>query len=201
MTGGGEAPAALGERAPTLRFSVDVSGARGVVGVFGGVTDPSRGMVSVALRAQLPLVERPTFRLDYTGGLVPVELAQGTRVPAPGPFLAPVSETVYGAGLDIVGLMARFRGSSWWHPFLTARGGFRVFTASVPNPRGTPFNFSADVGGGVALRAGPGHWLILRLELHHLSNGGLGAANPSLNQLSVGIGLEGPRKGGVRRRS
>ncbi|MGE0454763.1 MAG: acyloxyacyl hydrolase [Vicinamibacteria bacterium] len=172
-------------------LAVDVSNGWSATSLFGGVTDPGRGTLSAAVHAQLPLIAGPRFALDYTAGVVPVELAVGTRVAGPRQSL--VSRTVYGAGLDGVGLTARFRGLGRWEPYLVALGGVRLFTAPVPDPRGLRFNFSADLGGGVAVRLARGQRLKLGVSLHHLSNGGLGRANPSFNGFTVSVGFEGLR--------
>jgi hypothetical protein len=65
----------------------------------------------------------------------------------------------------------------------------RLFEEPVPNPRGIPFNFSADLGGGVAVRVGTAHRVALGVVLHHLSNGGLGRANPSFNGFDVTVSV------------
>jgi len=175
------------------RISVDASGGWSATGLFGGVTDPGRGTLQLALHAYFPLIAGPRFALDYTAGIVPVELAVGTRVARSGTAILPppATRTVYGAGVDGLGLTARFRGLGRWEPYLTALGGVRLFTDPVPDPRGIRFNFSADIGGGVAVRLAPGRRLRVGFALHHLSNGGIGQANPSFNGFSVTIGLEG----------
>jgi hypothetical protein len=171
---------------------VDAAGGWSATGLFGGVTDPGRGTLQLALHAQLPLIAGPRFALDYTGGIVPLELAVGTRSVSSGTSLPPpATKTVYGAGVDGLGLTARFRGLGRWEPYLAAIGGVRLFTDPVPDPRGTHFNFSADLGAGLAVRLAPGQRLKLGFALHHLSNGGLGQANPSFNGFSVTIGFEG----------
>jgi len=174
------------------RFSVDASGGWSATGLFGGVTDPGRRTLQLALHAHIPLITGPRFALDYTGGLVPVELAVGTRVVRSGVASLPSSatRTVYGAGVDGLGLTARFRGLGRWEPYLMALGGVRLFTDPIPDPRGIRFNFSADLGGGVAVHVAPGQRLRVGFALHHLSNGGLGQANPSFNGFSVTIGFE-----------
>ena len=115
----------------------------------------------------------------------------GTAVGSP-----PTARTVYGAGVDGLGLTARFRGVGRWEPYLMALGGVRLFTDPVPDPRGLRFNFSADLGAGVAVRIASGRRLKVGFALHHLSNAGLGQANPSFNGFGVTVGLEG-----IRRRS
>ncbi len=84
------------------RFSVDTSGGWSATGLFGGVTDPGRGTLLLALHAHIPLIMGPRFALDYTGGIVPVELAVGTRVARSGEanLPSPATRTVYGAGVD-----------------------------------------------------------------------------------------------------
>ncbi len=132
------------------------------------------------------LKERPGFLLEYAIEVVPVELAFGTRV-AEGWPLSEVA-TVYGAGLDPLGVEAHF-GSGRLRPYAALRTGFRVFAQPVPTPRGTHFDFALDGGGGVEWRLRSGRWVFAGVELHHLSNGGLGAANPSLNLFTLRGGL------------
>lgn len=195
--GGARADGPLGSQGGErggLRLSVDALGG-GTTSLFGGVTDPGRETMQIAVHAHLPLIEGRRFALDYTGGVVPVELALGTRVAGPETALGspPLARTVYGAGVDGLGLTARFGGDGRWEPYLMALGGVRLFTEPVPNPRGIRFNFSADLGAGVALRLGSGRRLKVGLTLHHLSNGGLGQANPSFNGFGFTVGLEGLR--------
>lgn len=185
------------------RLSVGGAGAWTVSSLFGGVTDPGRGSLQLSVHAHVPLVSGSRIALDYSGGVVPVELAGGTRVlPAAIPSSAatlsptPVPRTVYGVGIDGLGLTARFVTLGRWEPYLTALGGVRIFGAPVPNPRGTRFDFSADLGGGVALRLPRGRRAKVGFALHHLSNGGLGQANPSLNAFALTVGLEGLVRGG-----
>jgi hypothetical protein len=180
-------------------LSFDVSGG-GTTGLFGGVTDPGRGSLELALHARLPLLVRSGLQLDYTAGVVPVALAFGTRVAGAGlPDGTLRTETVFGAGLNGIGLVAHLGRSDRWQPYVSVVGGVRLFEQPVPDPRGIHFNFSADVGAGVAFRVAPAHRVAVGIALHHLSNGGLGSANPSFNgfdiTVSVGRWCERPRRG------
>jgi hypothetical protein len=65
----------------------------------------------------------------------------------------------------------------------------RLFEQPVPNPRGIRFNFSADLGGGVAFRVAEAQRVAVGVVLHHLSNGGLGNANPSFNGFDVTVSV------------
>jgi hypothetical protein len=183
-------------------LSFDVSGG-GATDLLGGVTDPGRGTLELALHARLPLLVRSGLQLDYTAGVVPVSLAFGTRVSdADLPDGTLRKKTVFGAGVDGLGFVAHLGRSDRWQPYVSAVGGVRLFEEPVPNPRGIRFNFSADLGGGVAFRVAAVHRVAVGVVLHHLSNGGLGSANPSFNgfdvTMSVGRwssanGGEGPR--------
>ena len=183
-----EGPSSLGARLRST-LSVDVTGG-GTTGLFGGVTDPGRGSFELALHARLPLLVRSGLRLDYTAGVVPVALAFGTRVSDAGPLDRTLrTATVFGAGVDGLGFVAHLGSSDRWQPYFSMVGGVRIFAQPVPNPRGIRFNFSADVGGGVAFRVGTAHRLALGVALHHLSNGGLGSANPSFNGFDVTVSV------------
>ena len=183
-----EGRSSLGARLRST-LSLDVTGG-GTTGLFGGVTEPGRGSFELALHARLPLLVRSGLRLDYTPGVVPVALAFGTRVSdASLPDGTVRTATVFGAGLDGLGFVAHLGSSDRWQPYFSMVGGVRLFAQPVPNPRGIRFNFSADVGGGVAFRVGTAHRVALGVVLHHLSNGGLGSANPSFNGFDVAVSV------------
>jgi len=169
-------------------LSFDVSGG-GTTGLFGGVTDPGRGSLELALHARLPLLVRSGLQLDYTVGVVPVALEFGTRVSGAGLSGTLRKETVFGAGVEGIGLVAHLGRSDRWQPYVSAVGGVRLFEQPVPDPRGIRFNFSADLGAGVAFRVGPAHRVALGVVLHHLSNGGLGSANPSFNAFDITVSV------------
>ena len=158
----------------------------GLLGLLGGATDPGRGSVTIHLGWRRTLKEGPGLQLEYAIEVVPAELAIGTRVAEGWPL--PHVATVYGAGLDPLGVEAHF-GRGRLRPYVALRTGFRVFAEPVPSPRGTRFNFSLDSGGGVEWRLRDGRWVFAGVELHHLSNGGLGEANPSLNLFTLRGGL------------
>lgn len=183
-----DVPASLASRLrSTLSLDVSLGGA---TSLFGGVTDPGHGTFAVALHTRVPLVVRSRLQLDYLAGLVPVELAIGTRVAGAGSLGSALQpERVFGAGVDGLGLVAHPRGGDRWHPYVGIAGGVRLFERPVPDPRGTRFNFSADFGAGVAVRLAPRRWLAASVALHHLSNGGLGAANPSYNGFNLTLSL------------
>ena len=183
-----EGRSSLGARLRST-LSLDVTGG-GTTSLFGGVTEPGRGSFELALHARLPLLVRSGLRLDYTAGVVPVALAFGTRVSDAGlPDGNHRTETVFGAGVDGLGLVAHLGRSDRWQPYVGMVGGVRLFAQPVPNPRGIRFNFSADFGGGVAFRVGTAHRVALGIILHHLSNGGLGSTNPSFNGFDVTVSI------------
>jgi hypothetical protein len=208
FTGSSSAWAETGRSSLAARLrstlSLDVSGG-GNTDLLPGVTDPGRGSLELALHARLPLLVRSGLQLDYTAGVVPVALALGTRVSDAGlPDGAVRTETVYGAGVDGLGFVAHLGRSDRWQPYISVVGGVRLFEEPVPNPRGIRFNFSADLGGGVAFRVDAAHRVALGVVLHHLSNGGLGSANPSFNGFDVTLGVgrwsNGDRGEGLRDR-
>jgi hypothetical protein len=194
-----EGRSSLGARLRST-LSFDVSGG-GATSLFGGVTDPGRGTLELALHTQLPLLVRSGLELDYRAGVVPVALAFGTRVSGAGlPDGMLRTETVFGAGVDGIGLVARFGSSDRWHPYVGVAGGVRLFERPVPDPRCIRFNFSGDLGAGVALRVGPAHRVAVGVTLHHLSNGSLGSANPSFNAFAMMVSVGRWCERGSRRR-
>ncbi len=195
-----EGRSSLGARLRST-LSFDVSGG-GVTSLFGGVTDPGRGSFELALHARLPLLVRSGLELDYTAGVVPVALAFGTRVYGAGLADGTLrTETVFGAGVDGIGLVVHLGRSDRWQPYVGVVGGVRLFEKAVPDPRGIRFNFSADLGAGVAFRVASAHRVAVGVALHHLSNGGLGSANPSFNGFDITASVGRCCERGSRRES
>jgi hypothetical protein len=143
-TGPGPAPSS-----PRARYVASQAGAWSTTGLFGGATDPGRGSMTLQLGWRRTLKEGPGVQVEYALEFVPVELAFGTRVAEGWP--SPDVTTVYGAGLDPLGVEAHF-GSGRFRPYAALRTGFRVFAQPVPTPRGTRFDFALDGGGGVEWR-------------------------------------------------
>lgn len=171
---------------PDTRYVASLAGAWGTTKLLGGATDPDRGSTQFQLGWRKTLRQRPGLLLEYALEVVPIELAFGTRVAAS--RSAQRIATVYGAGLDPLGLEAHF-GQGRLRPYAALRTGFRVFARQVPTPRGTHFNFVFDAGAGLEWRLRSERWVFAAVELHHLSNGGLGEANPSLNLVALRAGL------------
>ena len=171
---------------PHTRLIVSLGGAWNTTNLLNGATEPGRGTLAVQLGWRRTLAERPGFLLEWALEVVPLEPEFGTRLTEPARLSD--RETAYGAGLDPLGVEARF-GRGRLRPYAALRTGFRVFGRPVPTARGTRFNFVLDAGAGLELRVREGRWAFLGVELHHLSNGGLGDANPSLNLLVLRGGL------------
>jgi hypothetical protein len=187
-----ESDARLGDTisAPQSTISISGSGAWTAAHVFGGVRDPGRGTAILEMSLSRSLQAKESICIDYVAGVVPLELAVGTVVSRPDAArgLSLAQGTVYGAGLDLLGVRIRARKGTW-RPFAAASGGFRVFTEPMPTPRGTRFNFAADLGIGILRRVAPSRFLSFGVDLHHVSNGGLGEANPSVNLFALSVGF------------
>jgi hypothetical protein len=145
-------------------------------------------MVVLELRHTFKTTGRVSF--DYLAGIVPVELQTGIVMDdSPGVRETGLGRTtVYGAGLDPVGISLRVGGGEW-RPFTTLRGGVRFFQHRLRDPLGSQFNFVADLGLGVQRHVGPWSWFAVSIDLHHVSNGGLADSNPGINQFVVNIGF------------
>lgn len=185
-----DTPPIQGISEPRTSLSISVGGAWAAVHLFGGVHDPGQGTAILEGQLRRTFKVKETLAIDYLVGVVPVELQKSNVVVADS--MAPLGTTldratVYGGGLNPVGVEVRFRRGDW-RPFATASGGLRFFKSEVPNPRASRTNFVADVGLGVLRRIGGPRWLALSLDLHHVSNGGLADSNPGINQFVLSVG-------------
>src|SRR5262245_31735729 len=103
--------------------------------IFGGVHEAGRGAMLLSLQLGRSLNTGRLLSLDYIARAVPMELAIGSLVPTAGtlPGSRLRQATVYGAGLDLVGIGLRARRGGW-RPYASVTGGFRLFTEPVPTP-------------------------------------------------------------------
>jgi hypothetical protein len=187
---GDEVPLPGTELLPSTSFVFTVGGASAPPQVFGGVHDPGRKTALLQLQVRRILARSEGRLFEWVFGIVPMELEAGTPVALESSLSQqlPTRSTVYGAGIDPLGLSMRF-GNGPWRPFWTATGGLRLFVDRVPIPRGTEFNFAADIGVGVSRTLSPRWALSIGLGLHHVSNGNLGEKNPGVNYLLLTLGV------------
>src|SRR5260221_10724103 len=183
------------ELSPRTAFSVTVAGAWAPpLRVFGGVYEAGRKTGLLQLQVRRTLDRSEGHVLEWVFAVVPVELESGTPLPAASSLSGQLGgrSTVYGAGLDPLGLSMHL-GKGRWRPFWNVNGGLRMFADRVPIPRGTRFNFTADIGVGVCRIASSGFGVSIGLDLHHVSNGNLGEKNPGVNFLLLAVGLRPTR--------
>jgi hypothetical protein len=137
-------------------FSVSAGGAWTDLPVLGGLRDVRGGVAMVVLELRHTFKTTGRVSFDYLAGIVPVELQTGIVMDdSPGVRETGLGRTtVYGAGLDPVGISLRVGGGEW-RPFTTLRGGVRFFQHRLPDPLGSRFNFVADLGLGVQRHVGP----------------------------------------------
>jgi hypothetical protein len=141
------------------------------------------------LQVHRTLVQSDDHVFEAVFALVPVELEAGTPlVITPSVTQPQRNATVYGGGVDPLGLSMRF-GKGPWRPFWNASGGLRWFLDRVPVPRAQRFNFAADVGFGLYHTLSPHYAMSIGLDLHHISNANLAEKNPGVNFLMLTLGF------------
>jgi hypothetical protein len=113
----------------------------------------------VALRYSRTIFDRREVALLYTLDIVPLTLVRqpsyvacgsGTQYPG---YCASGRESVYGGGINPIGLKLQFRRTHAWQPFGASSGGFVASTNPVPVdiPGGTQFNFTFDFQAGMQI--------------------------------------------------
>jgi len=67
--------------------------------------------------------------------------------------------------------------------------GFLYFQHAIPVPHSSHFNFTPEIGLGVAFFLAPKRALTLGYKLHHISNAGVGRSNPGMNSHVIYAGF------------
>src|SRR6202167_4139350 len=125
--------------------------------VFG--VETNRQLGEFALRYARTLYDKPFTSLQYTLDVIPVEtvrqytFAVCMPTPTTTAFCANGRETVYGGGVNPIGLKLNFRRENRLQPFIASTAGFVASLRPVPVdiPGGTQFNFTFDFQTGVDL--------------------------------------------------
>ncbi len=66
-------------------------------------------------------------------------------------------------------------------PFFKSSAGFMLFNKRFPDERGTRFNFTLELGGGLELAVAKNFSFTLGYKYHHMSNGQFGQINPGID--------------------
>lgn len=165
------------------RLGAWVGFAPGSTSLLGGDTAAGRRTIVLGVRWTRPL--KGSF--GFVADAVPLELALRSF----GGDAVTSSErrvTVYGFGVEPVGLQWRARTGAV-RPSVAALGGVRIFSKPYPTPAATRFNFIFDLEVAVKVAAFSRLSLSPSVQFHHVSNGGLGDSNPSLNQFVLAVGV------------
>lgn len=185
-----------GWRKTPNEFGVWGGGASHATTTFGGVKGDEaedRSFLIVGLRYGRVLRSTNRMSLKYTFDIIPAAIAHGVIVDrttgAPGPAAETRGRaTVYGAGLNPVGLQFLFRPNQRVQPFLHIGGGFLWFEKPVPLPGSGKFAFVGEDGFGLQIFTQGRRAVTLGARFHHISNGGRHDVNRSLNNLVFYIG-------------
>ena len=121
-----------------------------------GITT-NRQLGEFALRYGRTLFDKPRIALQYTLDVIPVEtvrqytFTECMPTPTTTAFCMNGRETVYGGGVNPIGLKLNFRREHRFQPFIASTAGFVASVRPVPVdvPGGTQFNFTFDFQAGV----------------------------------------------------
>jgi Lipid A 3-O-deacylase (PagL) len=121
--------------------------------------ETNRQLGEFALRYGRTLFDKPQIALQYTLDVIPVETVRqysySVCMPTPNQiaYCTNGRETVYGGGVNPIGLKLNFRREHRFQPFIASTAGFVASVRPVPVdvPGGTQFNFTFDFQAGVDL--------------------------------------------------
>ena len=86
-----------------------------------------------------------------------------------------------GFGVAPIGFQFNFNSNNRLQPFFKSSAGFMYFKKSFPDQRGTQFNFTLELGGGIEVMVWDNISLSAGYKYHHMSNGQFGQINPGVD--------------------
>lgn len=87
----------------------------------------------------------------------------------------------YGFGITPLGFQFNWRTKNTIQPFLKTSTGFMYLDRRFPDDRGTRFNFTLELGGGVEIMLGEHLSFSAGYKYHHMSNFFFGEINPGVD--------------------
>jgi hypothetical protein len=103
-------------------------------------------------------------------------------------FLVTRLQRTYGGGFAPVGVKWNFAPRGRYRPYLEFNGGAMFTQRNVPSGNTSTFNFTAALGPGVTMALNRTQAVSLAIRMWHLSNGYIGATNPSFNTVEFQVG-------------
>ena len=157
-------------------------------------TTGDRQLTVVGLRYSRTIWEPGNIvSLRYTLDIVPVAIVgQPAYIScAGGGYCQSGRETVYGGGINPLGLKLNFLRKNQWQPFVASTAGFVASVDRVPVdiPGGTLFNFTFDFQAGIQrFNSSRTRAWTLGYKLQHISNANRSSLNPGVdfNVLFIG---------------
>ncbi|GEM_PF-668078 len=86
-----------------------------------------------------------------------------------------------GFGITPIGFQFNFGQKHIVQPFFKSSAGFMYFSKRFPDQRGTKFNFTLELGGGLEFVIAQNLSLTVGYKYHHMSNGEFGQINPGVD--------------------
>jgi hypothetical protein len=189
--------------APTARAQGDSE-----FGIWGGFSAGNPHLIGVTSDRQLGVLglryghlifDTHPVSLEYTLDIIPVEiLHQPTYVACDtNPIIFPIGfcqtghETVYGGGLNPLGLKLNFFREHRLQPFVASTAGLVASVRPIPVdiPEGTQFNFTFDFQAGFQLyNSDHSHAWTLAYKYQHISNAYRHSLNPGVDLHVITLG-------------
>jgi Lipid A 3-O-deacylase (PagL) len=146
-----------------------------------------RGMALLGIRLMRPIGRAWGGALAYKMDLYPtVILSEPRRFGADSVEWTSQRKQVFGAGAAPVGAEWTFRSQRMVRPYLDTTGGFLRFNQRVFSTRGSQFNFTVDLGGGVQMKR-----IVVGYRYMHVSNANISNRNPGADFQILYIGVGG----------
>ena len=159
----------------------------------------TRSLYITAVRATRPLFARREISVEYAADVIPFMLATQNPEYPPGSRivtcvydectqrLVPVFKDAYAFGVAPFGVQLRMGAMRYFRIVVGGSGGGLFFNRRIPDPKATQFNFMASGNVGVQCRTPLGS-IFVEGQLNHISNGGTGDVNPSMNSRMMSVG-------------
>lgn len=91
------------------------------------------------------------------------------------------SGSYQGFGAAPIGFQFNLYDKNLIQPFLKSSTGFMLFGNRFPDERGTQFNFTLELGGGLEIMVAKSLSFTMGYKYHHMSNGQFGDINPGVD--------------------